>query len=353
MRRHMLYAAVPACALLVFSPFTARAADPGVVKVPAPAATAEAVALKLGTLLDISKTGAVANGKENEGPKPSADASVLRINEQVILGLGGSQEGIGEDQHGALLDTGESNPIRLEVAPWATSVKEESSNPEIVQSKAAAALVKLNVANVVKAALLHSESNARWQEGQSTGSAFSNGVELGIANAISVVLLHSEVKSDGTGHSYLVGLNGNEIGTDSQLGNSELCSLDLSLLALSCLQADGGGASITPGTPREAAAEVANVDTAIDPIKIIDPVDAFAASSSSGIGEAPVVTLPAVPAPATPALPAAEDARAPDAIAPATLPRTGAALAGLVVSGLVALLGGALLRLTGRRRVTA
>ena len=175
-----------------------------------------------------------------------------------------------------------------------------------------------------------------------------------IANAISVVLLHSEVKSDGTGHSYLIGLNGNEIGTDSQLGNSELCSLDLSLLALSCLQAEGGGATITPGTPSRTAAEVAGVDPELDPLKIIDPVNAFTASSESGIGSAPIVTLPAVQAPPAPALPAAEDTRAPDAIAPAAaLPRTGATFAGSAVSGLVALLGGALLRFTNRRRGTA
>ena len=347
MRRHIILAAAPACALLVFSPFTARAAD--VIEVPAPAAKATGVALKLGSLIDISKTGAVANDTEAQKDKPSADASVLRINEQIVLGLGGSQTEVGNDQKGVLLDTGESNPIRLEVAPWATSIsKSGAADEETVHSNAEAALVKANVANVVKAALLHSESDAVWTKGKSTGTAYSNGVELGIANAISVVLLHSEVKSDGTGHSYLIGLNGNEI------GNSELCSLDLSLLALSCLQAEGGGATITPGTPSRTAAEVAGVDPELDPLKIIDPVNAFTASSESGIGSAPIVTLPAVQAPPAPALPAAEDTRAPDAIAPAAaLPRTGATFAGSAVSGLVALLGGALLRFTNRRRGTA
>ena len=352
MRRHIILAVAPACALLVFSPFTARAAD--VIEVPAPPSSASAVALRLGSLLDISKTGAVANDTDSQNPQPSADASVLRINEQILLGTGGSQKGVGS-QDGVLIDTGANNPIRVEVAPWATKVEESSQDPETVHSKAQAALVKANVANVVKAALLHSESDATWTKGKSTGTAYTNGVELGIANAISVVLLHSEVKSDGTGRSYLVGLNGNEIGTDSQLGNSELCSLDLSLLALSCLQASGGGATITPGTPREAAAQVAQVDPGVDPLKIIDPVAAFTASSSSGIGSDPIVTLPAVQAPPAPALPAAEDARAPDALAPAAadLPRTGATFAGSAVSGIVALLGGALLRLTGRRRGTA
>jgi hypothetical protein len=348
MRRHIALAALPACALLVVSPFTARAAE-DVIEIPAPPASASAVALKLGSLLDISQTGAVAHDT-NKDPKPEAEASVLRLNEQVLLGLGGSQEGVGS-QGGALIDTGASNPIRLEVAPWATTV--EQQNADTVHSNGQAALAKANVANVVKAALLHSESDAVWTKGKSTGTAYSNGVELGIADILSVVLLHSEVNSEGGGNSYLVGLNGTEIGTDSQLGNSELCSLDLSLLALSCLQADGGGATLTPGTPREAAAEVAQVDPALDPLKIIDPVDAIAASSSSGIGSEPIVSLPAVETPPAPALPAAEDSRSPDATAPAALPRTGATIAGSVVSGLVALLGGALLRRTGRRRTIA
>jgi hypothetical protein len=347
MRRHIVLAAAPACALLVFSPFVARAAD--VVEIPAPPSSASAVALKLGSLLDISKTGATANDTKGD-PTPSADASVLRINEQVLLGLGGSQKGIG-DGGGVLIDTGASNPIRLEVAPWSTKVEQQDA--DTVHSHGAAAVAKLNVANVVRAALLHSESDATWTKGKSTGTAYSNGVELGVANALSVVLLHSEVKSDASGHSYLIGLNGNEIGTDSQLGNSELCSLDLSLFALSCLQADGGGASTVPGTPREAAAEVAKVDPANDGLKVLDPIDAISASGTSG-GGAPAVTLPAAPAPVPNiSAAAAEDARVPAAAAAPALPRTGAAIAGIAVAGLVALLGGALLRLAGKRRATA
>ena len=348
MRRHIILAAAPACALLVFSPLTARAADPTVIEVPAPAASASAVALKLGSLLDISKTGAVAHDTKKD-PKPTAEASVLRINEQILLNTGGKQEGVGSND-GVLIDTGANNPIRVEVAPWATKVEEQSQ--DTVHSHADAALVKANVANVVKAALLHSTSDATWTKGKSTGTAESNGVELDIAT-ISVVLLHSEVRRDGSGHSYLIGLNGNEIGTDSQLGNSELCSLDLNLLALSCLQADGGAASTVPGTPTESDAEVANVNLN-DALAAIDPIDAIAASVSAGTGSDPIVSLPAVQAPPAPALPAAEDTRAPDAVAPAAaLPRTGATLAGSAVSGLVALLGGALLRFTSRRRGTA
>jgi hypothetical protein len=342
----MVLAAAPACALLVFSPFVARAAD--VVEFRAPPCSASAVALMLGSLLDISKTGATANDTKGD-PTPSADASVLRVNEQVLLGLGGSQKGVG-DGGGVLVDTGANNPIRLEVAPWSTKVEQQDA--DTVHSHGAAALAKANIANVVSAALLHSESDATWTKGKSTGTAYSNGVELGVANVLSVVLLHSEVKSDGTGHSYLIGLNGNEIGTDSQLGNSELCSLDLSLLALSCLQAGGGAGATVPGTPREATAEVAEVDPAVDGLKILDPVDVISAAGSSG-GGVPAVTVPAAPAPVPSVPAAAANALVPAAAAAPALPRTGAAIAGIAVAGLVALLGGALLRLAGKRRATA
>ena len=344
MRRHIVFAAVPACALLVFSPFAAKAE----VSVPTPPGKASAVALQIGSLLDISRTSAIA-----DQTTPKAEASVIRIGGQTLFGLGGSQEGDGE-KAGALLDTGANNPIRLEVAPWAAAVKGTAGPTR--NSKAAAALAKANVANVVKAALLHSESEAEWTDTKSSGKAFSNGVELGLLEAINIVLLHSEVSSEGKGSSYLVGINDTEIGTDEQLGKSPVCALTLqSVLSLSCLASSGGEAAPAAGAPRDAASQVAEVDPAIDAISIIDPVGAFTTAGSSGSG-APAVTLPAAPAPAPVVTPAVEEPRAPDAIeaaAPATLPRTGAAFAGLAVSGLVALLGGALLRLSVRRRATA
>jgi hypothetical protein len=296
----------------------------------------------VGNIIAISPTHALA-----KPATPTAEAAVIKLGDQVLLGLGGSQTGDGQ-KDGALLDTGANNPIRLEVAPWSAAV-DGTAGPKR-HSVGEAAVAKLKVANLVQAALLHSRSEATWTDQLSTGTAYSNGVELGVADVLNIVLLHSEVNSEGTGHSYLIDVNGNEIGTDSSLGNSPLCALTLqSVLALSCLDATGGGAA--PGTadaPRTAAAEVANIKTEVS---AISPVDLIQASASSG-GGAPVVTAPAVPAPAVP-IAAAEDTRAPAAIAPATLPRTGAAFAGLAVSGLVALLGGALLRLASRRRVTS
>ena len=342
MRRHIVFAALPACALLVFSPFSAKA---DTVTVPAPPGEASAVAAQVGKIIAISPTHALA-----KSDSPSSEAAVVKLFDQTLLGLGGTQKGDGT-KDGALLDTGANNPIRLEVAPWSAAV--DGTTGPTKHSKAAAAVAKLNVEKVLKVALLHSESEATWTDQKSTGSAFSNGVELGVADVINLVLLHSEVNSEGVGHSYLIDLNGNQIGTDSSLGQSPLCALTLqSVLALSCLDATGGNAA--PGTseaPAREAAEVAKVNSGV--LAAISPVDAILATSSSG-NAPPAVTAPAAPAVPAPALPAAaEEARAPAASAPAAaLPRTGAALAGLAMSGLVALLGGALLRLASRRRVT-
>lgn len=342
MRRHIALAAAPATALLVAAPFAAKAD----VSVPAPPAKASAVAAQVGSLLDISKTSAAA-----DQTAPTAEASVIRLGGQTLFGLGGSQKGDGQTG-GVLLDTGDNKPVRVEVAPWAAAV--EGTAGPTRHSKAAAALARAEVANVVTAAVLHSESEATWTDTKSTGSAFSNGVELGLLNAINVVLLHSEVRSEGDGQSYLVGLNNTKIGTDDQLGKSPLCALTLpSLLSLSCLTASGGdGKPVPAGAPSSAAAQVAKVDPAAEGLAVIDPVNAFAASAASGTGAAPAAPLPAAAEqPAVVAGATAAPAAAPAlAEAAAALPRTGAAVAGLGVSGLVALLGGAVLRRTSRRR---
>jgi hypothetical protein len=339
MRRHVLFAAAPACALLALSPLAARAE----ITTPAPPGHASGVALQVGSLLDISKTDAVADSAD-----PSASASVIRIGGQPLAGLGGSQKGDGE-QAGSLLDTGDSLPARLELAPWKAAV--DGAAGPTRHSKASAALARATVANALKLSVLQSESEASYTDQRSTGTAYSDGIDLGLLDAVHLVLLHSEVKSEGRGNSYLVGLNGTEIGTDGSLGHSPLCALSVpSVLSLSCLSASGGAA----GNLTSAAANVAKVDPAIDAVKVLDPLAAFTAAASSGAGAAPAITLPAAPAPIIAA--GAEDTRA--AAAPAiagqeALPRTGAALAGLGVSALVALMAGAALRLIGRRRVTA
>jgi hypothetical protein len=335
MRRHVLYVAAPAC-LLLGLPVAARAdlAPPG---------SAAATALQVGSLVGVSTTGATA------GPNSAdAQASVIDVGGEPLLGTGGSQAGSGESS-GALLDTGDALPARVEVAPWHAAATGSAASSDR-SSNASAAAARAAVPDVVDLGVLQSESSAEHRSTRSIGSASSDGIDLGLANIARLILLHSETSSEGQGSSYLVGLNGTEIGTDEQLGS--VCALEApGLLGLSCLSASGGLAGGLLG----GSAELLGVTSPL--VTALNPVAAFSTTSSSGTGSEPIATLPA-----TATQDAADTARAlaPSASAvndaaplSGALPRTGAALAGLAVAALTALLSGGALRLLGRRRVTA
>jgi hypothetical protein len=305
--------------------------------IPAPGATASGVAAQVGSLVDISRTGASA-----DSGSASSEASVIRLTEHPLFGLGGTQEGDGQTD-GALLDTQSSLPARVQVAPWSASAS--GTHTEASQASSSAAVARADVPDIAHAGVLTSHSEAKYTTAASSGTAVTEALRLGILDAIDLVLLHSEVTSNGQGHSYLVGLNGTEIGTDEQLGASPLCALDAGgLLSLSCLTASGGNGAAA-GSASDAAAQVAQITPALDALSILDPVAAFTSSASSGTGSAA-----AAPVEANTTL-GAETSRAtePAAAAPnnggiAALPRTGAAIASLLISALTLLLGGLALR---------
>jgi hypothetical protein len=338
MRRPLLFIAATACTVLAVSPVVARADF-----VPAPPSEAHGVALQVGSLLDISKTDATAGSGTT-----SAQASVIRLGGQPLLDLGGVQKGDGETG-GALLDTGAGAPIRLEVAPWHAAVS-GTSGPKR-HSKASAALARAAISNLVRLGVLTSTSEASYTDAKSTGTASSDGIDLGLLEAVRVVLLHSEVATEGHGHSYLIGVNGTEIGTDDQLGSSPICGLNVpNVLALSCLAASGGVA----GNVNSGAAEVAKATPAADALEALSPVAAIVASSSSGSGQ-PGITVPA-PVNAVQAaeaerttVPEAPAVKAAEAAGPGALPRTGSGAASLAASALAALLAGFGLRRFGFR----
>jgi len=337
MRRKALCTAAPACLLLGLSPLAAYAdTTPPAPGTPAPAATATATAARVSELIHISDTAARADAS-----KGSAQATVISVAGQPLLGAGGSQNHEGES-HGSVLDTGSTLPAHLEVAPWRTAVTGSSATAHR-HSHGDAAVARVEIPSVIKASILGSQADADHTTDKSTATSTSDAADVSITNAIQVVLLHSEVTSVGKGHSYLIGLNGNEIGTDSQLGKSPLCALDASVASLSCLTAAGGVGSngVTSGN-----AEVAAVQSAA--IGVISPIDAFATAASSGTGTPPTI-LPAVGS-VLPAETARAAAVTPAATPPAALPRTGAAIASTLASGFAALLSGLGLSLFGRRR---
>src|SRR4051794_37006327 len=107
LRRSLLSIAPAASMILALTPVAAHAD-----LIPAPPAQASGVAAQVGSLLDISKTDATAGGGTS-----SAQASVVRVGGEPLLGLGGTQTGEG-DSGGSLLDTGSSLPAQVQLAPW-------------------------------------------------------------------------------------------------------------------------------------------------------------------------------------------------------------------------------------------
>jgi hypothetical protein len=105
MRTRSLRFAVPAAALFVVgAPLAAQAAL-------SPPSESSGVAAKAGDLLSVSATNAKAATDTS-----SASASVISIGGNTVLGLGGTQQGPGENK-GSLLDTGPSDVLQLQVAP--------------------------------------------------------------------------------------------------------------------------------------------------------------------------------------------------------------------------------------------
>jgi hypothetical protein len=324
-RRRVLLVAAPAAVLLGFLPVAARAQL-------APPGTASATALRVGDLASVSSTGASASPDTTR-----ARASVLDVGGQPALGLAGSQNGDG-DSSGALLDTRSALPLRLELAPWRTTVT-GSSGPNR-RARASAAAARADAPGLLRAAVLQSQSEASHTSERSQGSGSSDALDLGVLDVARIVLLHSDVSSEGKGQSYLVGVNDTRIGTDEQLGAS--CALDISpLVAASCLTASGGvGANgVTSG-----AAELLAAQSALVPVS---PLAAFAVETNSGNSSlatpaAAPDTSRTQPAAAAPAEAAGDVVR--------SLARTGTAAAVRAAIALLALVSGMVLRMAARRR---
>ena len=324
MRRPILTAAAPACLLLGLTPVSASADV-------APAGNASAAAARVSDVAGISNSRATANDSS-----ATAEATVISLGDKPVLGTGGAQNTEGETG-GALVDTGKT-PVQARVAPWKASSKGRKGSTNR-SSRASAALAEVEVPDTAKVGLLTSDAAAEHTNTKSHGKSSSNAADISVGDTTRLVLLHSEVDETAKGHSYLVGLNGTEIGTDEQFKS---CALDASgVLSLSCLTTSGGVADgITSGE-----AEVLGVETVLG----LNPVSAFTAAGTTATGtnilESVAAAVPAVEAPRAAAAPAPAPA--------VSLPRTGAAAASMAASALAAVLMGLGLRRLGRRRATA
>ena len=209
----------------------ALAADHGgttSVTTPAPDGDASAVAAEVNGIVSVGKTTAHAGSGGG-----TADADALTVLGTQISG--GSQKGAGS-KSGNLIGTG-STPIGdAEVAPWTAKVTDNNGGH---QSHADAALAHADAADLIEVWLLHSTSDATWTPGSSTGDAVSDGAEVSALGQLDIKVLHSEAHSTGKGHSDLLVVNGNEIGSSDQSNGA--CKLDLDpVINVLCLQASGG-----------------------------------------------------------------------------------------------------------------
>ena len=168
-----------------------------------------------------------------------------------VLSLGGStlaggSSADGDNASGNLADTGSSAPAEVQVAPWSATSTKPVAGSSSSEGKAAVARVQ---AGSVSANVAQSDSKASYVTNpdgtttQSGGSTSTDGLTVD-APGLSVDALHSDASSSGQGNAYLLGINGTQIGTNSQL--QAVCqNLQVpSLLSLSCVTASGGAGNL-------------------------------------------------------------------------------------------------------------
>ena len=133
--------------------------------------------------------------------------------------------------------------------------------------------------------VLQSESHASHCGMTSKGSGSSDGATVDLGDGVlQAVVLHSEGASGAKGASYLVSINGTEIGSSEQAGGS--CALSVpSVLDLTCLTATGGDGS---GNVLAEVAQLSALDGALGANVV------FVQASPAGVAGTPV----AEPAPA-------------------------------------------------------
>jgi hypothetical protein len=306
----------------------------------APPGSAEAVAVQVPGVISVSHTQATAGSGD-----ASATANVLELGGAVPDShLGGSQQGEGTNT-GNIVDTGATPLGQVQVAPWEATAH-NGADQRSATGKAAVARVSVIDASTAHLDVLQSQSTATHTSTKSTGASSSDGAVLTLGDALRIVLLHSEANSEGTGSSYLLGINDTTIGTSDQANGA--CAINADpLLTLLCLTASGGNGL--------AAASVADLGIGGGALT----GTAFGAKASSA-------AAPAAPAtPATPDAPAPAETPSDQSAAPSaslspeaalgstsarSLPRTGGDVGREVAAGFALLALGAAVSLLGRAR---
>lgn len=211
---------------------------------PAPDGTASAVAAQVGDIVAAGQTSARSGATDAEA---TANALSLGGNPPSKEFGGSTKSADDSDASGGLLDTGSTPLGRIQVTPWEAHTRKASAatnNCRTAQGKAAVARVTLVDEKTGQVNVLQSQSDASHCGMTSTGKGSSDGVTLDLGDGgLLLTLLHSEADSSGKGNTFLISLNGNEIGNADQAGGQ--CTLEVpGLLRLTCLAVGGGTGSV-------------------------------------------------------------------------------------------------------------
>ncbi|HVM09479.1 MAG TPA: hypothetical protein VM345_13510 [Acidimicrobiales bacterium] len=329
-------AAAGLATLLTAAP--AVAAESQVTIIPAEPGTADAVALEVGPIKigrALAKAGPTGTASDSE-----ATGNAIEINgNPPAAQFGGSQKGKGK-KTGELAKLSRDGAGSIRVAPWEAEVADRQGGG--TRSSSSAALVEIIGQGLLRVDVARGEANAEHDGKDSKGWAQSDGARVfaGPANQLQLIVLHAESRSDNTGETYLVGINGTKIGTNSQISQCPLpLPQQLAVARVNCVAATGG-----------AGAAVRSVTAGVVDLDVVPINQGVAASSTSGRSASGSSTAVAAPAPEPAAAPAPAElpATAPDD--GGFLPRTGPAGMGLLAAAgaAVATLGGVILAL-GRR----
>lgn len=305
----------------------------------APPGTAEGAVAQVQTggqgLVSVSQTSASAT--DGGGTASSSVLSLPGSNGQAPSSQLGGSAGPNQSTSGSLLDTGPSSSGELAVTPWSASNTSSGSSSTSQASAAVARGTLGSGSSSASASVLQSQSDATYNgsgAGSSSGSSSTDGAVLNVGGSggLTVDVLHSDASTSGQGHTYLVGVNGNYIGTASDVGT--VCkNLNIQGVAgLNCLTVSGGVGSML--------AQVAGLNLGGSGGLLAGLFTSTAGSNGGGVQLASVSgnTLTAA------ATPAATSAAPAGTATPGggTLPFTGAPIEFMVFAGVALLaLGGA------------
>lgn len=214
------------------------------VVTPAPPADSSAKALDVAGVVGVGETQAHAgsDGASGTGNAITLGGKTLAGGTAGQTGQNGTTGGTAtgnQTSSGALIDTGTTPLGQIAVAPWSAK-SAESNGTNTAHAEAGLAHVNLGGASGLDLKVLYSTSDASYTAGQSQSSSSSDGVLLNAGGgALIIDLLHADTSSSGKGSSYLASVNGNQIGSNSQVNGQ--CQIPIpSVLTINCLSASGG-----------------------------------------------------------------------------------------------------------------